>query len=81
MTIRLGHISHLFRRGTRLRLQVASSNFPRLDRNPQSGSAPETASIADFTAATHTIHGGSGCTSRLVLQTVLRPFPQIHGPT
>jgi uncharacterized protein len=29
--------SNLFRRGHRLRLQVSSSNYPRFDRNPNSG--------------------------------------------
>lgn len=29
--------SNLFRRGHRIRLEVASSNFPRFDRNPNSG--------------------------------------------
>jgi uncharacterized protein len=29
--------SNLFRRGHRIRLEVSSSNFPRFDRNPNSG--------------------------------------------
>jgi uncharacterized protein len=30
IVVRLGHISHLFAKGNRIRLQVASSNFPAL---------------------------------------------------
>jgi putative CocE/NonD family hydrolase len=29
--------SHLFKAGHRLRLEVSSSNFPRYDRNPNTG--------------------------------------------
>ena len=35
--IRLGHISHLFRRGHRIRIDIASSNFPTFDRNMNTG--------------------------------------------
>ncbi|AJY45893.1 CocE/NonD family hydrolase [Martelella endophytica] len=58
VTVTLGHISHLFAKSSRLRLQVASSNFPRFDRNPQSGTAPERATAADFRSARHTVLGG-----------------------
>ncbi|MDP2953267.1 MAG: CocE/NonD family hydrolase, partial [Chloroflexota bacterium] len=36
-TIDLTATSNLFRRGHRLRLEIASSNFPRFDRNPNTG--------------------------------------------
>ena len=29
--------SNLFRRGHRIRLEISSSNFPRFDRNPNTG--------------------------------------------
>jgi uncharacterized protein len=35
--IRLGHISHLFRRGRRMRIDITSSNFPTFDRNMNTG--------------------------------------------
>jgi putative CocE/NonD family hydrolase len=35
--IRLGPISHLFRRGHRIRIDVTSSNFPTYDRNMNTG--------------------------------------------
>ncbi|GLQ11421.1 esterase [Devosia yakushimensis] len=79
VTIRLGHISHLLRRGSRLRLQIASSNFPRFDRNPQSGMAPELAQAADFVPATQTIHGGAERPSRLLVATIPEPFPTVNG--
>lgn len=79
LTIRLGHISHLLPQGSRLRLQIASSNFPRFDRNPQSGIAPELARAADFVPATQTLHGGSGKPSRLLVSTIVEPFPIVTG--
>lgn len=36
-TIRLGNTSVLFGAGHRIRLEVSSSNFPRFDRNPNTG--------------------------------------------
>lgn len=66
--VRLGHISHLFRRGSRYRLQVASSNFPRFDRNPQTGASPSAAGPEDFLAHNHTIYFGPDTPSELRLQ-------------
>ena len=37
ITIDLGATSNLFRAGHRIRLEVSSSNFPRFDRNPNTG--------------------------------------------
>lgn len=37
VTIEAGVTSHLFRKGHRVRLHVSSSNFPRFDRNPNTG--------------------------------------------
>lgn len=70
IAIRLGHISHLFHAGTRLRLQIASSNFPRFDRNPQSATPAHKANGSDFVIATHHVHGGPDMLSRLVLSIV-----------
>ena len=39
-TIDLGATSNLFRAGHRIRLEVSSSNFPRFDRNPNTGEEP-----------------------------------------
>jgi putative CocE/NonD family hydrolase len=37
LTIDLGSTSNLFKAGHRIRLEVSSSNFPRFDRNPNTG--------------------------------------------
>jgi putative CocE/NonD family hydrolase len=37
ITIDLGATSNLFRAGHRIRLEISSSNFPRFDRNPNTG--------------------------------------------
>ena len=37
MTIQLPPTSNLFDRGHRIRVDVSSSNFPRLERNPNTG--------------------------------------------
>jgi putative CocE/NonD family hydrolase len=71
--VRLGHLSHLFRKGHRLRLQVASSNFPRFDRNPQSDCWPPLATRADLRAARQTIHVRPGKSSRVVIPVVRTP--------
>ncbi|UXN75043.1 CocE/NonD family hydrolase [Devosia sp. A8/3-2] len=79
VTVRLGHISHLFSKGSRLRLQVASSNYPRFDRNPQSGVPSTDASTADFRIASQTIQGGPTMPSRLTIPVPARPFPSRSG--
>ncbi|MBW3570387.1 MAG: CocE/NonD family hydrolase [Gemmatimonadetes bacterium] len=43
-------------RGARLRLEVSSGNFPKYDRNPQTGENPATATV--LAPATHTVHHG-----------------------
>ena len=47
----LGSLAHVVPAGHRLRLQIASSNFPRFDRNPQSMVEPADAVAADFVVA------------------------------
>ena len=41
-TIDLGVTGNVFRKGHRVRLEISSSNFPRFDRNPNTGHAPGT---------------------------------------
>ncbi|QNN53931.1 CocE/NonD family hydrolase [Nocardioides mesophilus] len=69
-TITLGSISHTFGAGHRIRLQVASSNFPRFDRNPQSMVDPATATIADFVTAEQRVFHDAARPSRLLLPIV-----------
>ena len=53
VTIDLWSTSNVFRKGHRLRLEVSSSNFPRFDRNPNTGQSPESSSR--FVSATNTV--------------------------
>jgi len=52
-TIDLWSTSNVFRKGHRLRLEVSSSNFPRFDRNPNTGESPESSSR--FVSATNIV--------------------------
>jgi putative CocE/NonD family hydrolase len=37
LTIEAGSTANLFQKGHRIRLEISSSNFPRFDRNPNTG--------------------------------------------
>jgi hypothetical protein len=66
--ISLWPTSMVFRRGHRIRLEIASSNFPRFDRNPNTG-----ADIVDATVtrvAKQAVHHSARAPSRLVLPVV-----------
>ncbi|HLI34088.1 MAG TPA: CocE/NonD family hydrolase [Terriglobia bacterium] len=64
-TIDLWATSNVFLKGHRLRLEVSSSNFPRFDRNLNTGESPETGSR--WVKATQTIYHDSAHPSALVL--------------
>jgi putative CocE/NonD family hydrolase len=53
LTIDLWSTSNVFRQGHRLRLEVSSSNFPRFDRNTNTGDDP--AHAKKFVSAVNTI--------------------------
>lgn len=59
---------NLFKRGHRLRLDIASSNFPRFDVNPNSGE-PE-GQARHKRIANNTVHLSPGFASRLILTTL-----------
>lgn len=63
----LGSTSQLFRRGHRIRLQVASSNFPRFDRNPQRLVPTHTAGPQDLRPARQQVFHDARRPSRLIL--------------
>jgi len=65
VTVELDAIAHRFRAGSRIRLLVAGGSHPRFARNLGAGEPPVTAQR--IVPATHTVHHGSGGTSRLVL--------------
>jgi putative CocE/NonD family hydrolase len=57
LTINLAHIHHTFRAGSRIQVDITSSNFPRRARNTNSGNpvlAHDTE--ADICVATNTVH-------------------------
>ena len=54
-TIDLWATSNVFRAGHRIRLQVTSSNFPRWDRNPNTGHALGADSATDLVVARQTV--------------------------
>jgi putative CocE/NonD family hydrolase len=69
-TIDLWSTSNVFKAGHKLRLEVSSSNFPRFDRNPNTGEDPERASRT--IKAANTIYHDSQHPSVLVLPVVPR---------
>jgi putative CocE/NonD family hydrolase len=55
----LNDINHTFRKGHRLMIQVQSTWFPLVDRNPQQFINIFEANESDFIKATHTVYGNS----------------------
>ncbi len=68
LTIDLGATANVFLAGHRLRLEVASANFPRFDRNPNTGAEPETATI--FRKATNGVYHDRDHPSALVVPVI-----------
>jgi putative CocE/NonD family hydrolase len=68
IVIALWPTSMVFRKGHRIRLEVAGSNFPRFDRNPHTGEPSATATLT--AVATQTVHHGPQVPSRIVLPVV-----------
>jgi putative CocE/NonD family hydrolase len=65
VTVDAGVTSNVFLKGHRIRLEVSSSNFPRFDRNPNTGGVPGT--DAKLMKASQTVYHGREYPSRLVL--------------
>ena len=63
--IHLGGTSNVFLAGHRLRLEISSSNFPRFERNPNTGHA--VASEDEMVIATQTIYHDAQRPSHVVL--------------
>jgi uncharacterized protein len=66
--IDLGPTSNLFRAGTRLRLEIASSNFPKYDRHPNTGA--EAGTERGLVLARQTVFHQAGMPSHLVLPVI-----------
>ena len=73
LQIELGATSNVFLAGHRVRLEVGSSNFPRFDRNPNTGGV--VAKAVELKPAEQTIFHDRGRPSRLLLPVVPRPPP------
>jgi uncharacterized protein len=62
--------SNLFRPGHRIRIEISSSNFPRFDRNPNTGEIPGRS--PEMISALQTIHHSRDYPSRVILPVVER---------
>jgi uncharacterized protein len=67
MAFSLQDVDHTFRAGHRIMVQVQSSWFPLVDRNPQRFVDIYNASPSDFVKATHRVYRSSGRPSRLTM--------------
>jgi putative CocE/NonD family hydrolase len=63
--------SNVFRKGHRIRLEISSSNFPRFDRNANTGE--DSALARTSTKATNTVFHDAERSSVLILPVVPRP--------
>lgn len=64
--------ANVFAAGHRIRLEVSSSNFPRFDRNTNTGGVIARESMADIRQAVNRVHHRPNQASRLVLPVVRR---------
>jgi putative CocE/NonD family hydrolase len=65
LTVDMTATASHFGAGHRIRVEVAGSNFPKFERNPQTGQSPTAATT--FARATIAIHHSIDCPSQLVL--------------
>jgi len=68
--IDLHEISHVFKEGHRIRITIASSNFPRYDRNSNTGNPLGVDSVEDFIIAKNAVHIGSNHPSHITLPVI-----------
>jgi len=68
--IDMGITSNLFLSGHKIRVEISSSNFPRYDRNPNTGD--DVATATTVSVATNHVHHGPERRSRVILP-VIRP--------
>jgi putative CocE/NonD family hydrolase len=72
LEVDLGATAYVFPAGHRLRLEVSSSNFPRFDRNTNTGGTIAAERIEDAVLATNVVHHRRGAPSHLVLPVIDR---------
>lgn len=68
LTVELGSTAIRIPQGHRLRVEVSSSNFPKFDRNPNTGEDPLRASVLE--KVTQTVYHGGDYPSHIVLPVV-----------
>ena len=66
--IKVGVTSNVFKKGHRIRLEVSSSNFPRFDRNLNTGS--DMYNSTEMRVAQQTIHHSEQYPSQLILPVI-----------
>lgn len=71
-TIDLWATSNVFLPGHRIRLEISSSNFPRIDRNPNTGNPFGVDSESDLQPALQTVYHDAARPSRIILPIVPR---------
>ena len=67
-TIDLWSVSHVFQKGHKIQVEIASSNFPKYDRNPNTGH--RFGEDAELQKATQTIHHNKQYPSHIILPIV-----------
>jgi putative CocE/NonD family hydrolase len=67
-TIDLWSTSHVFQKGHRIQVEISSSNFPKFDRNPNTGH--KFGEDAELQKATQTIHHNNQFASHIILPVV-----------
>lgn len=72
LRLSLGATSNLFKAGHRIRLDVSSSNFPKYDRNTNTGGDITKESASDLKTAFNTVYHDRALPSRLILPVIER---------
>lgn len=72
MTVDMSVTSNVFQRGHRIRLEISSSNFPRYDRNTNTGGRIASNGIEDLVVAHNQVIHGPDQPSRLTLPVIRR---------
>lgn len=62
--------SNVFDAGHRIRVEISSSNFPRYDRNTNTGGEISSEGEADMVPAVNRLHDGPRHPSRIVLPVI-----------
>jgi putative CocE/NonD family hydrolase len=64
--------ANVFRPGHRIMVEVSSSNFPRYDRNSNTGGIIAQEHLSEMAIAVNRVHRGAGYPSRVTLPVIRR---------